>query len=76
MKDSDRYALLILRERKDGEEEDFGCSVTVFVLTDSRAGELSAALLLKAASRRRRALSKLWFSVKAKTIITLTPRIS
>lgn len=75
MKDSDRYALLILRERKDREEEDFGCSMIVFVLTDGRAGELSAALLLKAASRRR-PLSKLWFSVKAKTIITLTPCIS
>lgn len=56
MKDSDRDALLILGERKD--RAVLGCSMTVFVLTDSRGGELSPALFLKAASRRR-ALSEL-----------------
>lgn len=61
-------ALLILEERED--REDLVCS-----MTDSRAVELSPALFLQTASRRR-ALSKLWFSVKAKTIITFTPWIS
>lgn len=56
MEDFDRYALLTLGERKD--REDLGCSMTVLVLIDSRAGELSAALFLKAVSRRR-ALSEL-----------------
>ena len=56
--------------------------LSVLVLTGSRAGELTAALLPKAASRRRRPLSKLLVQCESKetcgseTIVPLTPSSS
>ena len=84
LKDSDRHALVVLRKgkRREREGEDLGCSTCVCSCAGHGAGELTAALLLTAASRRRRPLSKLLVpcegkeTCNAETVITLTASTS